>query len=56
MGGSSKAAEIALKNAQKFPTERLRNAVAAFAEINARLKMGELNETDGLILAIYKSF
>ncbi len=56
MGGSPKAAEIALKNAQKFPTERLRNAVAAFAEINARLKMGELNETDGLILAIYKSF
>ena len=56
MGGNPKAAEIALKNAQKFPLGKLRSAVAAFAEINARLKMGETNETDALILAIYKSF
>ena len=56
MGGNPKAAEIALKNAQKFPLGRLRSAVAAFAEINARLKMGETNETDALILAIYRSF
>lgn len=56
MGGSPKAAEIALKSAQKFPVERLKNAVAAFAEINARLKMGETTETDALILAIFKSF
>ena len=56
MGGSPKAAEIALKSAQKFPVERLKNAVAAFAEINARLKMGETTETDALILAIFKNF
>ena len=56
MGGNPKAAEIALKNAQKFPLEKLRAAVAAFAEINARMKQGLLNETDALILAIYKSF
>ena len=56
MGGSPKAAEIALKNAQKFPTAQLRTAVAAFAEINARMKQGLLNESDGLVLAIYRSF
>ena len=56
MGGSPKAAGIALRNAQKFPTARLKNAVAAFAEINARMKQGLLNESDGLLLAIYKSF
>ena len=56
IGGSPKAAETALKNAQKFPVERLRSAVAAFAEINARMKQGLLNEDDALILAIYKNF
>lgn len=56
MGGSPKAAEIALKNAQKYPTAQLKDAVAAFARINADLKQGLLNETDALILAIYKSF
>ena len=56
MGGNPKAAEIALKNAQNYRTERLRAAVAAFAEINARMKQGTMNETDALILAIYKSF
>ena len=56
MGGSPKAAEIALKNAQNYRTEPLRAAVAAFAEINARMKQGAINETDALILAIYKSF
>jgi DNA polymerase III delta subunit len=56
MGGSPKAAEIALKNTQKVPTERLRAAVAAFAEINARMKQGVMNETDALLLAIHRSF
>lgn len=56
LGGSPKAAEIAIKNAQKYSTEKLRFAVAAFAEINARMKQGLLNETDALVLAIYKSF
>jgi len=56
MGGNPKAAEIALKNAQKFPAAKLKTAVAAFAEINARMKQGRVNESDGLILAIYKSF
>ncbi len=56
MGGNPKAAEIALKNAQKYPTARLKNAVAAFAEINARMKQGLLNESDALVLAIYRSF
>ncbi len=56
LGGSPKAAEMTLKNAQRFPLERLKTAVAAFAEINARMKQGILNEGDALILAIYKSF
>ncbi|MBQ1820699.1 MAG: DNA polymerase III subunit delta [Clostridia bacterium] len=56
MGGNPKAAEIALKNAQKFPLDRLKAAVAAFARINADMKQGLLNESDALILAIYRSF
>lgn len=56
LGGSPKAAEMTIKNAQKFPLDRLKNAVAAFAEINARMKQGLLNEADALILAIYRSF
>ena len=56
IGGSPRAAEVTLKNAQKFSVERLRNAVAAFAEINARMKQGLMNEEDALVLAIYKSF
>ena len=56
LGGSPKAAEMTLKNAQKFPLDRLKNAVAAFARINADMKQGLLNETDALILAIYRSF
>ena len=56
VGGNPHAAEVALKNAQKFPAERLRNAVASFAEINARMKQGMMNEEDALILAIYKNF
>jgi len=35
---------------------RLKNAVAAFARINADMKSGVLNESDALLLAIYKSF
>lgn len=56
IGGNPKAAETTLKNAQKFSVEQLRSAVAAFAEINARMKMGLLNEEDALILAICKNF
>lgn len=56
MGGNPKAAEIALKNAQKFPLNKLKSAVAAFARINADMKSGVLNESDALILAIYRSF
>ena len=56
IGGSPKAAEMTLKNAQKFSVERLRFAVAAFAEINANLKKGLTDEENGLILAICQSF
>ena len=56
LGGSPKAAEMTVKNAQKFPLDRLKAAVAAFARINADMKQGILNESDALILAIYKSF
>ena len=56
IGGSPKAAEMTLKNAQKFSVERLRNAVAAFAEINANLKKGLMDEENGLVLAIYRNF
>ncbi len=56
LGGNPKAAEMTMKNAQKFPLDRLKAAVAAFARINADMKQGILNESDALILAIYKSF
>ena len=56
LGGSPKAAEMTIKNAQRFPLDRLKNAVAAFARINADMKQGVLNESDALVLAIYKSF
>ena len=56
LGGNPKAAEMTLKNAQKVPLTRLKTAVAAFARINADMKQGLLNESDALILAIYKSF
>ena len=56
LGGNPKAAELTLKNAQKFPLDRLKNAVAAFARINADMKQGLLNESDALVLAIYRSF
>ena len=56
LGGSPKAAEMTIKNAQKFPLDRLKNAVAAFARINADMKQGLMNESDALLLAIYKSF
>ena len=56
IGGNPKAAEAALKNAQKYPLDRLKSAVAAFAEINARMKQGLMDEENALILAIYKSF
>ena len=56
LGGNPKAAEMTVKNAQKFPLDRLKAAVAAFARINADMKQGILNESDALILAIYRSF
>ena len=56
LGGNPKAAEMTVKNAQKFPLDRLKTAVAAFARINADMKQGLLNESDALVLAIYKSF
>ena len=56
IGGNPKAAEMTLKNAQKFSVERLRAAVAAFAEINANLKKGLIDEENGLILAICRNF
>ena len=56
LGGSPKAAEMTLKNAQKFPLDRLKAAVAAFARINADMKQGLMNESDALILAIFRSF
>ena len=56
LGGSPKAAEMTIKNAQKFPLDRLKAAVAAFARINADMKQGLMNESDALILAIYRSF
>lgn len=56
LGGNPKAAEMTIKNAQKFPLDRLKAAVAAFARINADMKQGILNESDALILAIYKSY
>ncbi len=56
LGGNPKAAEMTVKNAQKFPLDRLKAAVAAFARINADMKQGLINESDALLLAIYGSF
>lgn len=56
LGGNPKAAEMTVKNAQKFPLDRLKAAVAAFARINADMKQGLMNESDALILAICRSF
>ena len=56
IGGNPKAAEMTLKHAQKFSVENLRSAVAAFAEINANLKKGLMDEENGLVLAVCKSF
>ena len=56
LGGNPKAAEMTLKNTQKVPLDRLKTAVAAFARINADMKQGILNESDALMMAIYKSF
>lgn len=56
LGGNPKAAEMTVKNAQKFPLDRLKAAVAAFARINADMKQGLINESDALLLAIYRSF
>lgn len=56
LGGNPKAAEIAVKNAQSLNTAKLRAAVAAFSEVNALVKQGELRDTDALALAIFRSF
>ena len=56
LGGNPKAAEMTVKNAQKIPLSRLKDAVAAFARINADMKQGLLNESDALMMAIYRSF
>lgn len=56
IGGNPKAAEIAVKNAQSQSTKTLRAAVAAFSEVNALVKQGELRDADALALAIFHSF
>ncbi len=56
MGGSPAAAEITLKNAQKQSAASLKQAVAAFAEVNALVKSGERDERSALFYAICRSF
>lgn len=56
IGGSSFAADATIKNAQKLSAQDLKQAVAAFAEINVLVKTGACDEYNALIAAIYRSF
>ena len=56
IGGSPYAADNAIKSVQRLTAAQLKNAVAAFAEVNALVKSGERDERNALFYAIYKSF
>lgn len=56
IGGNPYAAESALKSAQKYSADVLKNAVSRFAEVNALVKAGVCDEKAALFQAVYRSF
>ena len=54
--GSSYAAQIAVKNAQKRTAADLRRAVAAFAAVDGFIKQGIYKDQDALLLAVMNTF
>ena len=56
IGGSPYAADAAIKSAQKQTAQKLKDAVAAFAEVNALVKTGQRDERSALFDAIYRHF
>lgn len=56
IGGSAYAAGIAIDSAKKHTAERLKNAVAALASVNALVKSGQCDERSALFDAVYRNF
>ena len=56
IGGSPYAAGIAIDNAKKCSARQLRDAVAAFAEVNMLVKTGQRTDRAALFDAIYRNF
>lgn len=56
IGGSPYAAGNAIDSAKRHDAKKLRNAVAAFAEVNALVKSGQSDERSALFDAIYRNF
>lgn len=56
IGGSPYAADAAIRGASKLTADKLRRAVAAFAEVNALVKSGERDERNALAMTLYQSF
>lgn len=54
--GSPYAAQIAVKNAQKRTRGALRQAVAAFADVDGNIKQGIYKDRDALLLAVLNTF
>ncbi|MDD3400908.1 MAG: DNA polymerase III subunit delta [Eubacteriales bacterium] len=56
LGGNPKAAEIALKNANKQDYNKLCAAVRSLAEVDIKLKQGAMRDEEALTLAICRCF
>ena len=56
LGGNAYAAKKTVAAAKKYRTDRLRRAVIAFADVDAKLKQGILREDDSLLIAVYRAF
>jgi len=56
LGGSPYAAKKTVAAARKSSLARLKTAVVAFANVDAKLKQGLLREDDALLIAIYHAF
>ncbi len=54
--GKPTAAEIAVKNARKRTAAELRQAVAAFAQVDGNIKQGIYKDRDALLLAVLNTF
>jgi len=56
LGGNAYAAKKTVIAAKKYRADRLRRAVIAFADVDAKLKQGILREDDSLLIAVYRAF